>query len=91
MYPIPEAALYSTAFVKLREVRLGWDVPERMYQRLRLSGMNLTFVGSNLLTWTSFPNYDPENASNAGNGGQGFDMGALPSTRNLGIHLTITP
>jgi TonB-linked SusC/RagA family outer membrane protein len=91
LYPVPEAALFSTAFVKLREVRLGWDLPERYYQRLRLSGVNLTLVGTNLFTHTSFPNYDPENASNAGNGGQGFDMGALPSTRNLGFHLTITP
>jgi TonB-linked SusC/RagA family outer membrane protein len=91
VYPVPEAAVYSTSFVKLREVRLGWDMPQRYFQRLNLSGVNLTFVGSNLFTWTDFPNYDPENASNAGNGGQGFDMGALPTTRNLGIHLTITP
>jgi hypothetical protein len=53
--------------------------------------MNLTLVGSNLLTWTDFPNYDPENATNATNSGQGFDMGAMPTTRNLGFHLTITP
>jgi len=91
LYPIPEAAVFSTGFVKLREVRLGWDVPSRYIQRMNLSNVNLTFVGANLFTWTSFPNYDPENASNAGNGAQGFDMGALPSTRNLGIHLTITP
>jgi hypothetical protein len=58
---------------------------------MRLSAAQLTFVGSNLMTWTKFPNYDPENATNAGNAGQGFDMGALPSTRNLGFHLTITP
>jgi hypothetical protein len=91
LYPIPEAAVFNSGFVKLREVRLGWDMPQRYFQRLNLSGVNLTFVGSNLFTWTDFPNYDPENASNAGNGGQGFDMGALPTTRNLGIHLTITP
>jgi TonB-linked SusC/RagA family outer membrane protein len=91
LYPIPEAATFSTSFVKLREVRLGWDMPTRYFQRLNLANVNLTFVGSNLFTWTDFPNYDPENASNAGNGGQGFDMGALPTTRNLGIHLTITP
>jgi hypothetical protein len=77
--------------VKLREVRLGWDIPPKYFSRLRLSQMNLTLVGSNLFTWTDFPNYDPENAANAGNGGQGFDMGAMPSTRNLGFHLTITP
>jgi hypothetical protein len=91
LYPVAEAGLYNTGFVKLREVRLGWDVPQKYYQRLNLSALNLTFVGSNLFTWTDFPNYDPENASNAGNSAQGFDMGALPSTRNLGIHLTITP
>lgn len=91
LYPTAEPAVFNTGFVKLREVRLGWDVPNKYYQRLRLSGMNLTFVGSNLFTWTDFPNYDPENATNATNGGQGFDMGAMPTTRNLGIHLTITP
>jgi hypothetical protein len=91
LYPIPEAAVFNSGFVKLREVRLGWDMPQRYFQRLNLSGVNLTFVGSNLLTWTKFPNYDPENATNATNSGQGFDMGALPTTRNFGIHLTITP
>ena len=42
---------------------------------------NLAFVGRNLLTWTNFPNYDPENSTNASNGGQGYDMGAMPTTR----------
>jgi len=91
VYPVPEAGLYNTGFVKLREVRLGWDMPQKYFQRLPLTNVNLTLVGTNLFMWTDFPNYDPENASNAGNGGQGFDMGALPSTRNLGFHLTITP
>ena len=27
LVPIHEAAIFSTGFVKLREVRLGWDVP----------------------------------------------------------------
>jgi TonB-linked SusC/RagA family outer membrane protein len=91
LYPTAEPAVFSTGFVKLREVRLGWDIPQKYIQRMRLSAAQLTFVGSNLMTWTKFPNYDPENATNAGNAGQGFDMGALPSTRNLGFHLTITP
>jgi TonB-linked SusC/RagA family outer membrane protein len=91
LYPTAEAAIFNTGFVKLREVRLGWDIPPKYISKLRLSQANLTLVGSNLFTWTDFPNYDPENAANAGNGGQGFDMGAMPSTRNLGFHLTITP
>ena len=91
LYPVPEAAVFNTGFVKLREVRLSWEVPNRLAARASLSQMNISFVGRNLLTWTDFPNYDPENASNAGNGAQGYDMGAMPSTRSFGINLTVTP
>lgn len=91
LYPTAEPAVFNSGFVKLREVRLSYDVPARFISRMNINGLNVSFVGRNLMTWTSFPNYDPENATNAGNGGQGFDMGAMPTTRNLGINLTITP
>ncbi|MEP6990045.1 MAG: SusC/RagA family TonB-linked outer membrane protein [bacterium] len=91
LYPVAEAGVFNTGFVKLREVRLSWDVPARIAARANLAQMNLSFVGRNLLTWTDFPNYDPENASNAGNGAQGYDMGAMPSTRSFGINLSVTP
>ena len=91
LYPVQQAAVFNTGFVKLREVRLSWEVPSRVAARANLSQMNVAFVGRNLMTWTDFPNYDPENAANAGNGGQGFDMGAMPSTRSFGINLSITP
>jgi hypothetical protein len=44
-----------------------------------------------LFTRSDFPNYDPENAANAGNTGQGYDMGALPTNRSFGINFTIVP
>ena len=91
LYPTAEPAVFNTGFVKLRDVRLTYDMPGKYIQRMNLSQLSVTFIGRNLATWTSFPNYDPENASNAGNGGQGFDMGAMPTTRNLGISLTLVP
>ncbi|MDB4913979.1 MAG: TonB-dependent outer membrane protein SusC/RagA [Gemmatimonadetes bacterium] len=91
LFPTAEPAVFNSGFVKLREVRVAFDVPSRYLGKLNLSQMNVAFVGRNLMTWTDFPNYDPENATNAGNGGQGFDMGAMPTTRNLGINVTITP
>jgi TonB-linked SusC/RagA family outer membrane protein len=91
VYPINEAAVLSTAFTKLREVRLSWDAPSSFSNRVRLSHLNIAFVGRNLLTWTDFPNFDPENSANAGNGGQGYDMGAMPTTRSFGFNLTVTP
>jgi TonB-linked SusC/RagA family outer membrane protein len=91
VYPIHEAAVYNTGFTKLREVRFGWDVPAHLTSRLWLSQMNIALVGRNLMTWTDFPNFDPENSTNATNAGQGFDMGAMPTTRTFGLNLTITP
>ena len=91
VYPINEAGIFNTGFTKLREVRFSWDVPRQYADKVRASQLNLAFVGRNLLTWTDFPNYDPENSTNAGNGGTGYDMGAMPTTRSFGINITIVP
>jgi TonB-linked SusC/RagA family outer membrane protein len=91
VYPINEAGIFNTGFTKLREVRFSWDLPQRYAFKMRASQVNLAFVGRNLLTWTDFPNYDPENSTNAGNGGQGYDMGAMPTTRTFGINITYVP
>ena len=77
--------------MKLRETRLSWEVPSRLISGMRVSQLNVALVGRNLLTWTSYPNYDPENSTNTDNGGQGFEMGSLPTTKSFGINLTITP
>jgi hypothetical protein len=91
LYPIHEPAVLSTGFVKLREAKFSWEAPQSFARGLKLSQLNIALVGRNLWTKTDFPNYDPENSSNAGNGGQGFDMGAMSTTRNFGINVTITP
>jgi len=86
-----EDGIYNTGFVKLRDLRLGWDVPSKYLTGLRLSALNVALIGRNLYTWTDFPNYDPENSVSSGNSGQGFDFGALPTTKSIGINVTITP
>ncbi len=91
IYPVDEPFLYNSGFLKLRELRLGWDVPSRLAAKARVSQMNLALVGRNLWTKTDYPNYDPENALNATNAGQGFEMGALPGLRTIGVNLTLTP
>jgi TonB-linked SusC/RagA family outer membrane protein len=91
IYPVAEPYIFNSGFIKLRETRLSWEVPSRLSAKLRASQLNVALVGRNLLTWTDYPNYDPENATNASNAGQGFEMGGMPTTKSLGINLTITP
>jgi len=91
LYPTHEPAILPTGFIKLREVKFTWDVPANLLTKLKLAQMSVALVGRNLWTKSDFPNYDPENSTNAGNGGQGFDMGAMSTVRSFGLNITITP
>jgi hypothetical protein len=85
-----EAFLYDDSYVKLREVRVGYDLPGSFTRSLRVSSANIAFVGRNLWTHTKVPNIDPEFTYTTGNY-QGAEFAALPTTRSLGINLRITP
>ncbi|MEO7042788.1 MAG: SusC/RagA family TonB-linked outer membrane protein [Gemmatimonadaceae bacterium] len=85
-----EAFLYDDSFVKLREVRVGYDLPTSFTRSLRVSSANIAFVGRNLWTHSKVPNIDPEFAYTTGNY-QGAEFAALPTTRSLGFNLRITP
>jgi TonB-linked SusC/RagA family outer membrane protein len=87
---IEENFVYDASYVKLREVRLGWNVPQALTQRLNNYRMNVALVGRNLLTHSKAPNIDPEAAFSAGNS-QGIEFGQLPATRSIGFQVNVTP
>jgi TonB-linked SusC/RagA family outer membrane protein len=87
---IAEAFAYDASFVKLREVRLGIEVPQSFTDRIGVAQMSLALIGRNLLLWADIPNIDPETALNSGNA-QGFEWGQLPSQRSYGLTISITP
>jgi TonB-linked SusC/RagA family outer membrane protein len=85
-----EAFLYDDSYVKLREVRVGFDLPSAFTRSLRASNVNVAFIGRNLWTHTKVPNIDPEFTYGTGNY-QGAEFAALPTTRSLGFNVRITP
>ena len=87
---IAEPFAYDASFVKLREVRLGYQVPPSITDRLGVAQMSLALIGRNLMLWADVPNIDPETAFNPGNA-QGFEWGQLPSQRSYGLAVSITP
>ena len=90
LYGIHEAFVSDAGFIKLREVRLSLDVPSKMANMMRMQSVNLSLIGRNLWMKTKFPNFDPENAYSSGNV-QGFDFASTPTTRSIGLNVTITP
>ena len=85
-----EPYVYDASYVKLRELRFGFDLPERWAGRLRAQSISLALTGRNLALWTDVPNVDPEFAYSSGNF-QGFEYAFPGNTRSFGISLRVTP
>lgn len=83
-----EGVMYDASFTKLREVRLGYTLPNKYLGKSSLRDLSITFVGRNLALWTKVPHIDPETSSNAGGTiVPGVESVALPSTRSWGVNL----
>ncbi len=87
---ITEPWVYDASFVKLREARLSYTMPLTMVSRLQAQSLRVSLVGRNLALWAKAPNIDPETALSTSTF-QGMELGQLPSTRSIGIQITLTP
>ena len=82
-----EAWIYSSSFIKLREVRLSYALPSKWMKSIKFVGATVSLVGRNLwIIHKNIPNVDPETAFNTGNG-QGLEDLSLPGTRSYGINV----
>lgn len=88
-YNISEAYVYSSTFVKLREIKLTYNFAKNLIRKIGLEDASITATGRNLFfIYKDAPNIDPETAFNTGNA-QGLESLALPTTRNYSISLNV--
>jgi len=88
-YNISEAYLYSSTFVKLREVKLTYNFNKRLIKKIGLEGASIAATGRNLFfLYKAVPNIDPETAFSTGNA-QGLESLSLPSTRSYSFNLNL--
>jgi TonB-linked SusC/RagA family outer membrane protein len=87
---IAEGVMYDASFVKLRELQMGYNIPDKVWGKLPFRGVHVSLVGRNLLLWDRVPHVDPENMSYAGGTAlPGIENMAIPSTRSYGINLRV--
>jgi TonB-linked SusC/RagA family outer membrane protein len=83
-----EPMVYDASYVKLREVRLGYTLPQNWTRKARIENVRVSLVGRNLLLWTDVPHVDPETSSTSGGTIiPGVESVAIPSARSFGINL----
>jgi hypothetical protein len=85
-----EANTFSTDFVKLRELRLDYTIPSKIANRLKLQRGVVGIYGRDLFQFTKWPGFDPEFGTlNDGQINAGFEIAQFPSTRTMGVSLTV--
>ncbi|PUZ27817.1 TonB-linked outer membrane protein, SusC/RagA family [Chitinophaga costaii] len=88
---ISKGNLYDASYWYLREVKLGYDVPENIYRHIGAQRARISLYGRNLwLIHSNAPNVDPSNIINSDSNIQGIEGGALPSVRSFGINLNVS-
>ena len=86
---IDEANIFDASYVKLREVKLSYDLPARWIRPLHLEGVSVSLVGRNLwIIHRNVDDIDPEVAFNTGNA-QGLESLSNPTTRSYGFNLNL--
>jgi hypothetical protein len=91
IFPVNEGYIYKDTYVKLRELRFGYDLPTRWANRFSASSVNVALTARNLWTSAKVPNVDPEISYSTGNGTQGVEYGSISNTRTFGLGVRITP
>jgi hypothetical protein len=86
----------DASYVKLREVTLTWDIPQKWVAKTwsGASGAKLSLSGRNLYWWTKFRGGDPE-AQNFGAGGvpdaiqRNRELAAYPASRSYWLNFSL--
>lgn len=85
-----EMHVHDASFVKLRELKLGYNFPSKLISNSPFTSASIAFVGRNLwIIHKNAPYTDPESGIGAGNR-QGYQSGAYPAVKTYGLNLKFT-
>jgi hypothetical protein len=77
------------SYLRLKDIKLAYTIPTSVTKRIKIENVTVYMTGSNLITWTNYPHYDPE-ASWTSSSVNGWDRGVYPSSKSVmgGIQVT---
>ncbi|NBC03420.1 MAG: TonB-dependent receptor, partial [Bacteroidetes bacterium] len=88
---VHEGNTFSSTYVKLREVKVEYELPRRWIENTPLSSLTVGVEGRNLfLLYSEVPHIDPETGLfGSASNGQGIEWNVLPSTRSYGANIQL--
>jgi len=87
---IESSAVFDASYVKLRQVSIGYTLPQKFIEKSILKSLKFSIVGRNLaILYKNAPHIDPETGFSSSNGEQGQEFGQSPSARNIGFNINM--
>jgi len=76
--------------VRMREVSLGYSLPQQWLNGSFIRNIHISFIARNLFFfYNASGDYDPESGFNSGSIGNAFELNPMPSTRSYGFSLNL--
>ena len=89
--PTGEAFTKDASNARLRELVLGYTLPQNVLDKLPFKSVKFSIVGRNLFfLWNESGQFDPEVFPTTGNNTAGYSSFAPPTSRNIGFNLNFT-
>jgi len=82
--------LEDGTFLRLRNLQIGYNLPERLVEKAKLQGLRVYLSANNLFTLTNYNGFDPEIGTSGWILDTGIDKGYYPSNKTIGFGLKIT-
>jgi TonB-linked SusC/RagA family outer membrane protein len=89
-----EFEIWDATVFRLREITLGYELPKKWVEKVKMGRVNISVYGRNL--WYFAPNvptytrFDPEINGFGSTNVQGIDLSCAPTGRRFGVNLKLT-
>lgn len=81
----------DASWIRLRSLNFTYNLPSRLISNTLLRNASLSFTGNNLLLFTPYSGFDPEqSAYGAGSNTQGFQGRGTPAVRSMSLSLKLS-
>ncbi|MDA9317083.1 SusC/RagA family TonB-linked outer membrane protein, partial [Polaribacter sp.] len=87
---VHSSSIFDASYVKLRQVSIGYSLPQKYLEHTIVQSLKFSLVGRNLaILYKKAPHIDPETGFSSSNGEQGQEFGQYPSARNIGFNINL--
>ena len=76
--------LYKRDFLRMKNFQIGYTLPKRILEKIKIANVRFFFSGENIFTLTKWPGVDPEKA-----GGGGLVSNPYPLTRSFALGINV--